>query len=493
MKKIVGIIAALALAGSVFADEPSVSPVILDFTGNAALEWIANLDAETTGMKNTYEAKFKVSFISEGTKATTGEGLWGELEIKEGKDEQEASYKYDGGDVTSDSKSGTSVAAPSVEKAIIHFIDDDFYASMDIKGPDLGLGGGDLFLATKSKSAYPETGAKFDGAQGFKINFGLKELFDANFSFADNGQQKSDAKEFGFKLDASLKAVENLDLYGGVAYNTIDEDVALAAKASYKLDLGDYYLRPSVGFTLKDKAKYLRAAVMFGWDAEGEGADANFAKFSTAGKDAAIAAADAAVAEALEAVITANGGQAAWDAMDEANQEAALAADLLYQTAVYAAAATKDGFDFYDGTNIPNKVNNGVSVMIGSDLEDGTGIDILVGAYDSKLIGAFLPGFAAAAQFQANTETMDDFWMFDAAIKYSNTFDIWTIDANFGLKLLKIGDDTETGFLYGFGVSTDNSFIQNTKLYVNYKGEHAEDIGGANLKGTVTVGAQIHF
>ena len=493
MKKIVGIIAALALAGSVFAGEPSVSPVILDFTGNAALEWIANLDAETTGMKNTYEAKFKVSFISEGTKATTGEGLWGELEIKEGKDEQEASYKYDGGDVTSDSKTGTAVAAPSVEKAIIHFIDDDFYASMDIKGPDLGLGGGDLFLATKSKDSYPDTGAKFDGAQGFKINFGLKELFDANLSFADNGQKKSGDKEFGFKFDASLKAVENLDLYGGVAYNTIDEDAAFAAKASYKLDLGDYYLRPSVGFTMKDKAKYLKAAVMFGWDTEGEGADANFAKFSTAQADASIKALKADVEAAKEAVI-AGMGQTAWDALDDDGKQAALDADADYILATGILKMAEDMKDaFGAGTNIPNKCNNGVSVMIGSDLEDKSGFDILVGVYDSKLIGAFLPGFAAAAQFQTNTESMDDFWMFDAAIKYSNTFDIWTIDANFGLKTVKAADETNTGFLYGFGVSTDNSFIQNTKLYAKYAGEQSEDIGGADLKGTVTVGAQIHF
>ena len=99
MKKIVGIIAALALAGFVFADAPSVSPVIADFNGDASLEWIANLDAETTGMKNTQNANFKVTFISEGTKATTGEGLWGELEIKVGKTEAESKLSDGDADV----------------------------------------------------------------------------------------------------------------------------------------------------------------------------------------------------------------------------------------------------------------------------------------------------------------------------------------------------------------------------------------------------------
>ncbi|MBR5033642.1 MAG: hypothetical protein IKX70_08290 [Treponema sp.] len=469
MKKIVGIIAALALAGSVFAGEPSVSPVILDFTGNASLDWIANLDAETIGMKNTYEAKFKVAFISEGTKATTGEGLWGELEIKEGKDEQEATYKNDGGVETKTPKSGTAVAAPSVEKAIIHFVDDDFYASMDIKGPDLGLGGGDLFLATKSKTSYPSTSVTLTGAQGFKINFGMKDLFDANFSFADDGEDVMERKDFGFKFDATLKAVENLEIYGGVAYTSEEEKVAMAAKASYKLDLGDFYLRPSVGFTLKDKAKNLAGALMFGWADEGEGADANFAKFTTL--KTSFTAAEKALMEAGYVTM----------GMTAAEAKAAVAKDEAFLASMY-------------GNTVPNKVNNGVSVMISSTLEDKAGIDILVGAYDDKLIAGFLPGFKAGAQFFANTETMKDAWLFDAAIAYSNTFvDTWTIDANFGVKVVHAGDDTDAGFLYGFGISTDNTFIQNTKLYAKYVGETAKDLGGANLKGTVTVGTQIHF
>ena len=469
MKKIVGIIAALALAGSVFAGEPSVSPVILDFTGNASLDWIANLDAETIGMKNTYEAKFKVAFISEGTKATTGEGLWGELEIKEGKDEQEATYKKEWMTEAKSSKNGTAVAAPSVEKAVIHFVDDDFYASMDIKGPDLGLGGGDLFLATKSKTSYPSTSVTLTNAQGFKINFGMKDLFDANFSFADDGQDVMERKDFGFKFDATLKAVENLEIYGGVAYTSEEEKVAMAAKASYKLDLGDFYLRPSVGFTLKDKAKNLAAALMFGWADEGEGADANFAKFTTLKTSYT----DAEKA-AMTTYYTTLGGM----------------------TAEQAAAAIKEDEAFLAsmfGNTVPNKVNNGVSVKIDSSLEDKAGINILVGAYDDKLIAGFLPGFAIGAQFFANTETIKDAWIFDAAIKYSNTFDIWTIDANFGLKTLHYADETNTGVLYGFGVSTDNSFIQNTKLYAKYVGEAAKDLGGDNIKGTVTIGTQIHF
>ena len=433
MKKIVGIIAALALAGSVFAGEPSVSPVIAEFKGDAALEWIANLDNETIGMKNTQNANFKVTFISEGTKATTGEGLWGELEIKEGKTEVEAKkdapWKMAADTVW--------VAAPTVEKAIIHFVDDDFYASMDIKGPDLGLGGGKFVLATRSDSdsyANPSTDAKNVGlpgpAQGFKINFGMKDLFDANFSFADDGEDIMDTKDFAFKFDATLKAVENLEIYGGVAYSSFEEDVAMAAKASYKLALSDtMYIKPSVGFALKDDTKDLAAALFFGWGAENK--EPGFAKFA-------------------------------------------------------------DGH-----VNIADKCSNGASIYLGTknNIKD---FNMIIAAYDDTLLGGIVTGLAWAFDFEIpNLKKAGDAWEMNAALKYSNTFDIWTIDANFGLEVwsMKVLDKTETkaGFLYGFGVSTDNSFIQNTKLYAKYSGEHAKDTGHADLKGTVTVGTQIHF
>ena len=437
MKKIVGIIAALALAGSVFAGEPSVSPVITEFKGDASLEWIANLDNETIGMKNSQSASFKVTFITEGTKATTGDGLWGEIEIKEGETKAEAALG------TSVGYNTLSVAAPTVEKAIIHFVDDDFYASMDIKGPDLGLGGGKFVLATHSDQdtpfyGYPSTSASLTNANGFKINFGLKDLFDANFSFADDGEDVMERKDFGFKFDATLKAVENLEIYGGVAYTSEEEKVAMAAKASYKLPLGDtMYIKPAVGFTLKDSAKDLAAALFLGWGDENK--EPGFAEFF---------------------------------------------------------AATIKGEKY----NIANKCSNGVSIYLGTD-DNIKEFSMIIGAYDDTLLGGIVEGLAWAFEFDIpDLKKVGDGWVMDAALKYSNTFvDTWTIDANFGLEVVSyknpIENKTETkaGFLYGFGISTDNTFIQNTKLYAKYSGEHAKDIGAADLKGTITVGTQIHF
>ena len=469
MKKIVGIIAGLALvAGMAFAAEPSITPVA-EFDGNASLEWIANLDNETTGMKNDASASFKLTFVSEGTKATTGDGLWGELEIKAGKweikygegegvfasavvqdkdgntqewDAKKKAFVYkdkDGKDTTEDKFDEASAVivytkknvlavpgAPSVEKAIIHFIDGDMYAKMNIKAPSLEVGGGDILTATSSAKAFPKQSVALKDKAGFTFTFGLP-IVELNLQFADNGEKKGDAKKFGFVFDANVKPITDLSIYAGVGYSTEEEKAAIAVKAAYKLPVGDMYLKPSVGFALKDKAKELGAGVLFGWG--GDGIEAKFESFSN------------------------------------------------------------------KVTNVPDKCADGVSIFLKSTLENKAPMSFLFSFFDSKLIAGAseaLKGFKIGAQLDvadlANFGKGTD--AFDMAIAYSNTFDIWKIDANLGAKFLL--DPSKFGMLYGFGVSTDG-IIANTTLYAKYKGEHAKDIGGADLKGTVTLGAKIHF
>jgi hypothetical protein len=417
MKKIVGIIAALALVGSAFAaDKPEIAPDVTSFKGDASLEWIFNLDDSTHGMKNSESTEFKVVFVPETTRETEGSDLWGELKIKVAKDEVTAAG------------SGINLAKPTVETAKIHFSDDDFYVRMNIKAPGLSLGGGKYVLATRSDAdarANPATKVVLAAGkqQGFTLEFGLKDTIEFNLQFADNGVAKD--KKYAFVFDASVKAVENLELVAGAGYSTEEEKLAFAAKASYKVEVSDtMYLKPSVGFAMKDKAKELGAAVFFGWGAEN--AEPGFATFK---KDA-------------------------------------------------AGTTTLD--------NIPNKCSDGVSFWLNSDLDKK--YTFLFGVYDST----FVPGLKAGLDFGGDLKGLSDAWELNAAAKYSNTFDIWTLDANFGLKVLG-GKETNTGFLYGFGISTDNSIIQNTKLYANYSGQQAEKIGCVNLKGTITVGTQIHF
>ena len=497
MKKIVGIIAALALAGAVFADAPSVAPVVAEFDGNAKLEWIADLDAETTGMKNSTEAKFKIKFVTEGTKATEGDGLWGELEIKAGNWEiaygegdavvTGVKYGFGGQPVEVDWKGNTyevvwdaeadapkdvykdkdgneiTVAewdpaptspeevmayfapktvmetkkvlgvpgAPSVEKAVIHFVDGDFSLSMNIKKPDLSFGGGKPTLATKSDRAddkgpvvFPKVEPTLTNANGFTLNLGTS-IADVEFAFADNGEKKSGDKEFAFKLGATLKLVENLNIFGGVAYSTEEEKFVAAAKVDYKYEIDDtFYLKPAVLFTMKnDVSTNLAAAILFGWGAENE--EPGFVKF------------------------------------------------------------------FDDAESVPDKCSNGVSVFVNTDLkDDDKKTSLLIGAYDSTLIASVLPGFKVGVQVA--TESVKDFsdeFLFDAAIKYSNTFGIVKLSADFGLEMAK---DVNT-IVYGAEIGT-SELIQNTDLYVNYKGQaDGDSIHGGDKKGKVTVGAKIHF
>ena len=429
MKKIVGIIAALALASAVFAD-PELSLVPTSFKGDATLEWVADLDAETTGMQNGTSSEFKIVFIPETTKETShDQDLWGELKIKVAKDEVAAAG------------SGINLSLPSVETAKIHFVDGDFYARLNILKPSLDFFGGNYAIATRSDAApwsFIKGAVLLTDHQGFTFETGLTDLIAFNIQFADNHFQKSDDKEFAFVVDATLNGkgfdVEGLEVGAGIGYSTeelapgVDQDLVFVAKASYKLGIDDkFYVRPSLGFGLQGDAKALTAALLFGWGAENIDSD-------------------------------------------------------------YASE-----FSFEAGTKqIPKKFTDGVSFALTSDLEskdDGGSMGFIFGVSDST----FVPGLKWAADFQSDFYTIGDAWELNALAAYSNTFDIWTLDANFGLRVVK-GAETNTGFLYGFGISTDNSIIQNTKLYIKYAGEHAKDLGAAdNLKGKVTVGTQIHF
>ena len=426
MKKIVGIIAALALAGSVFAD-PDVVPVIATFDGNAKLEWIADLDAETTGMKNSEEATFKVKFIAEGTKETSGDGLWGELKIKAGSTEVEA--KNDGV-----AKTGVAVANPTVETAKIHFVDGNTFVKVNIKAPGLSLGGGDLVLATESPWKDAKVGVTLTGAQGFTVEAGIPAV-DFNLQFADNGQQKSDAKEFGIVFDATLKGaafdVDGLAVTAGFGYATEkvagkSQDAAIFAKATYELAIDETYdVTPPVSFGLQGEAKQLVAGVLFGWGADGK--EPGFAKFTG------------------------------------------------------------------DIVNIGNKCSNGVSIALSSTLADKAPMAFLFGYYDDTLLADF--GLTTAAQLTiadlsnfGKTATDE----FDAVIKYGSgdLLGDWKLSANLGIKFLL--EPSKFGALYGLEVK-NSAIIQNTDLYVSYSGEHAKDIGAADKKGAVTLGAKIHF
>ena len=444
MKKIVGIIAALSLvAGVAFADDPSVVPSVVSFSGKASIEYDIDLnDPAKMGIVNAQETEFKITFVPKDfKKSTEGDGLWGELVIKTGDQAHEKGI-------------GSNYVIPgvSVDTAKIHFTDDDFYAVMNILVPGLSIGGGKYSIATWSdndKWANPGASVTLsDGTGtkkgGFTLNFGLKDLVDFNLQYADNGVVKPSDKKVAFVFDASLKAVEGLNLNAGVGYGTEKEKLVAAVKADYKLGLTDtLFLKPAVGFSLnEEEAKNLGLAVLFGWG--GENLSPDFAKFKGTKAD---------------------GTSGEWD-------------------------------------NVVNKTADGVSVAANIALADPTTVELLISAYDSTLLNGLKLG---AQMYVPNAAKFANAWIADAAVAWASgdLFGDWKLSANFGLEVIsaKAGDETktETGFLWGCGIE-NGAIIDNTNLYIKYAGQSAEKIAksdgsvtGINDNGTIKIGAQIHF
>jgi hypothetical protein len=331
--------------------------------------------------------------------------------------------------------------AAEVKVAKIHFIQDDFYLNLDILAPKFEFSGAAIDIATSSAKDFPKASVTLDDAAGFTVNFGLDGMFDADFKFADNGVKKAKEKKYAFGADFTLTAVEGLTLYAGFGYGTQVEKAAFAAKAAYKFAIDDtMFIKPAVGFAFKeDKSKALNFGLLFGWGAESQAA--GFEKFTKANSKHA------------------NGDM---DTID----------------------------------SVPDKCSDGVSIYIAPDINDSkNGVDLLFGVYDSVLLAGLadpLNGTKVGLQFAGNTKTLDSAWTLDFALAYAGTFDIIKFKANFGLKVANVAKKTNTGVLFGVGVETDE-LIENTTLYVNYKGQQAKKIGGINEKGAVTVGAKIHF
>ena len=82
MKKALSVFLMLALVGSVFAAEPVADVNIAEFKGDASVQWGVDLGTMKTGFKNSASVTLKLNLLNEGSKSTTGDGVWGELVIK---------------------------------------------------------------------------------------------------------------------------------------------------------------------------------------------------------------------------------------------------------------------------------------------------------------------------------------------------------------------------------------------------------------------------
>ena len=461
MKKALAILLALSMVFAAFADAPAADFSVVSFSGNAALEWVSDLDGEKNGFNNTTEAAVKINLFNAGDAATSGEGVWGELKIVTDKD---GFYEV---------KDGSALAAglttpplyAKVDTAKIHFVDGDVGIALNILKPGLALGENVLPTAvaadvksakfdvaslapvsaeyTLAKATYDaavktlETAKESGSAENIltaeravaaakkvldetaapaelKAGFGLEitsSVIDANFKVMDNGVAKD--KEWGFGADATIKAVENLNLKAGFAYAF--EKTAFVASADYKLAIDEkLYVKPAVAFGLEgDAKKELAASALFGWGTEGQEPD--FIKYND------------------------------------------------------------------NDRYIWNKCADGFSVTFITDMDDGAD-QMIFGLYDSTL----LAGLKVGAEY--NVADLNNFGKgkLSLAAKYGTDIDILTVALDFGMST-KFGTDKSTQMNYAVEVSTDD-VVDNTTLYAKYAGSVA---GETTNKGKITVGAKI--
>ena len=257
MKKIVMGLAAVAMATSMFAADPAFAPSLAEYSGNQSVTWGINLDSNKTGFKNDGDAKLKFNLFTAGDKTTSGDSdIWAELKIKN--------------DANDAAEATMSVPDAKVDEAKFHF--GPVYVG--IKAGDTLVGGCKPQTAIKSGNVGIEAvgPAKYD--QGIVAgysddNFGL----DIDFRSKMNGSNQY-TNDYALAAEAAFKAsnefVTGLEVKAGMAYEFADDaKVAYAASAAYKVDLGDYYLKPTVGYT---SANEMVGAVLFGW---GDEADAD--------------------------------------------------------------------------------------------------------------------------------------------------------------------------------------------------------------------------
>ena len=258
MKKIVMGLAAVAMATSMFAADPAFAPSLAEYSGNQSVTWGINLDSNKTGFKNDGSAKLKFNLFTAGDKTTSGDSdVWAELKIK-----NDSNSVEEGKDMA--------IPTASVDVAKFHF--GPVYVG--IKKGDTTVGGCKPQTAIKSSNVGIEAVGPADYTQGIVAgysddNFGLDIDFRSNPSgsvYYTNDYALAAEAEF----KASNEFVTGLEVKAGMAYEFADNaKVAYAASAAYKVDLGDYYLKPTVGYT---SANEMVGAVLFGW---GDEADAD--------------------------------------------------------------------------------------------------------------------------------------------------------------------------------------------------------------------------
>ena len=446
MKKALAILLVVAVAFGAFADDPAANFSLNTFTGNAKLEWVQDLETGAYGFNNDQKVELFWNMITAGSKATTGDGVWGELVIQNKDISRVAGFELIGGDKGNQYSEWTTKYWASTAK--IHFVDGDFGVSLDLLSPDLDLGQGSVATAiniSRDAEDWIKSGRIFnpqtdvngnpqneigkDGEgnpiyaplHGFGLNI-TSNLVDAFFKVKDNGvifkdqygneYTKKQDKKWAFSAGTTIKPVTDLAISAAFAY--ANDETPIRVGANYKVNLNDegsLYLKPAVDFTLNGDAKDLLVGSFFGWGAEGQ--------------------------------------------------------------EHYLYYINEQTWDWWQNT-----LSDGLSVAYQSNLDGAS--NLYVSLFDSTL----LDGFTFGAVYFADVKEIGK-GALEAAARYATDIDIITLEFNVGFDGV-LGNKAASTYKYGAKISTDD-VVENTTLFVDYTGSKAIK------KGWLRIGANIAF
>ena len=514
MKKIVGMGAAVALAASMFGAEPVANPQVLEFKGNASVEWGVDLDSKKTGFKNSTDAQLKFKLFDGGSKSTEGSGIWAELKIKSDDDGNPA-WKAENGTPT--------IKEALIDTAKIHIY--NFYVGIQ-KG-DTETGEFKPQAAIVSDKAWLVNVGPAGFTQGLVFGYDDSNI-DAKVdfrSFEDTSEKTPTqyTNAYAIAAEATMKDanewVEGLEVKGGVSYNFSKNYYEKAANnlavkkfalkhginsvegsilgysgsVAYKVALDDkYYIKPMagiVGDVLSGElgtVDYLRngnefvASVLFGWGAQ---VDANAGVPFLDGDDAKKVTPGVSVVFTMPLPI-----KETMDSKDKSTyvRDIAKIVPSIYSGDIF------DGLKFGAYSEIilmrdEVEVGSGYIKDACADKDRATAIAIAAGAsYDVKA-GDVTITTKAGARYANKAYVENSFINKDKDGKEVGLFkDLGYAKDDEGYLNLKIGADI-------------NGLLDNTTFFVNYTSanllnetDYADDYYAVKA-GTLNVGAKIHF
>lgn len=296
MKKIVALGAMAAIAGGMIFAEPVFEPSVT-LSGDASVQWGVDLDAGKTGFKNSTGGDFKVKLWGDGSRELDkGDGIWAELKTT-GKEATINKGTLEGG-------------AFELNEAKLHF--NDFYIGIKSGDTQLGAykfatairgddGDGSKWIADQGPDKYTQGIVAGYGNDNFGIDVDFRSLEDASTQYTNSyavaaEAQLKDSNEWvgglavkagaayqlsneSFSSTAEVKdeyiwandkdadgndilnpekdgavwthskTAKNKGEAGKVARNRYNSNIlGYGVSASYKLPVGDYYLKPQVAF-----------------------------------------------------------------------------------------------------------------------------------------------------------------------------------------------------------------------------------------------------